>query len=120
MCLCVHIVYTYITCVYVLCLRVCMYICVHTYRCVYVCTYVYLLYFAWEDQRQKQHFIYHEMPSVLYKNTAQWLTYSMVVLINVHKKANCYLFPSMYIDFYHLIHGFTDFYYIKWLLFTAT
>ena len=33
-----------------------------------------VLYFAWEDQRQKQHFICHTMSSVLYKNTAWYLT----------------------------------------------
>ena len=27
----------------------------------------YLLYFVWEDQRQKQYFIYHKISSVLYK-----------------------------------------------------
>ena len=35
---------------------------------------VHLLYFVWEDQRQKQDFICHKMSSVLYKNTAWWLT----------------------------------------------
>ena len=34
---------------------------------------LFIVYFAWEDQRQTQHFICYKIPSVLYKNTTQWL-----------------------------------------------
>ena len=42
--------------------------------CICTIVIIYLLYFAWENQRQKQYCICHTMSSVLYKNTAQWLT----------------------------------------------
>ena len=32
-----------------------------------ICFNISLLYFAWEDQRQKQHFVCHKIPIVLYQ-----------------------------------------------------
>ena len=67
-----------------------------------------LLYFAWEDQRQKQHFICHKMPSVLYKKYSTVINkYSTVALISLRYTSQLLFVPMHVLSFYHLIHGFT-------------
>ena len=49
------------------------------------------MYFAWEDQRQKQYFMCHKMSSVLYRKYSTVVNkYSTVALIS--KQAHCYSF----------------------------
>ena len=71
------------------------------------CTLI-LLYFAWEDQKQIQYFICHKYQVCCIENTAQWLTNTVqLCLLVCGKQAHCYSFPCTYMDYYHLIHGFT-------------
>ena len=71
-----------------------------------------LLYFVWEDQRQKQYCICHKMSGVLYgKYSSVVNKHSAVLLISLkgNKTLYCYYFPYTYMDSYHFIYGFTKF-----------
>ena len=94
---------------------------IHTYVATlcYICTYficqlvtilggtVQLLYFVWEDQRQKQYCICHKMSSVLYKNYGMAVTNRVQLHWLVRgEQAHCYACTWIFITWYMDLQSF--------------